>query len=470
MSVSGALPAADNLLAARELMAFTLGFHIILSCIGIALPAMMLIAEYRGRKHGDEVALDLAKRWSKAAAVLFAVGAVTGTVLSFEMGLLWPRFMERFGDVFGTGFAIEGIFFFVEAIFIAIYIYGWKRVSGWAHFWSGVPIVIAGIGGAFSVVAVNSWMNQPQGFQLDAAGDVVDVQPLKALFNPATVYEFPHMLLAAYMVVGFGLASIYAIGMLRNPAKRKDRRHRLGLIIPLTVAAIITPVQLFVGDVAARGVADHQPSKFAAFECIDETGPNQTEWLGGICTDDGVKYGIGIPGLDSFLVGFSTDTVVTGLDQIPDDQEPPANTMLHLAFDAMVGIGTALLALGGWFGYVWWRRKDLPTTKWFLRAVGLSGIGAVVALESGWIVTEVGRQPWIVYEQMRTSEAVTDAGGLWFAFGGAVLLYAVLGTVAVLALRKLARDADADGGDDPDDNLPYSPPPAAPTLTGSGSR
>ncbi len=468
-ALSPPLPLADNLLAARELMAFTLGFHIILSCIGIALPAMMLIAEYRGRKHGDAVALDLARRWSKAAAVLFAVGAVTGTVLSFELGLLWPRFMERFGDVFGTGFAIEGIFFFTEAIFIAIYIYGWKRLDGWAHFWSGVPIVVAGVGGAFSVVAVNSWMNQPQGFRLDASGDVVSTDPLGALFNPATVYEFPHMLLAAYMVVGFGLASIYAVGMLRDPAKRSERRHRLGLLIPLTVAAIITPVQLFVGDVAARGVADHQPAKFAAFECIDTTGPDQTEWIGGICTDDGVKYGIGIPGLDSLLVGFSTDTVVTGLDQVPDDREPPANTMLHLAFDAMVGIGTALLALGGWLAFAWWRGRDFPSSRWFLRAVAISGIGAVVALESGWIVTEVGRQPWIVYEQMRTSEAVTGAGGLWFAFGGAVLLYAALGVVSVLALRRLARDADA-GGDDSDDDLPYGPPPAPSPAASAGVR
>ena len=459
-ALAGSLPIADNLLAARQLMAFTLGFHIILACIGVALPAMMLVAEYRGRKHGDEVALDLAKLWSKAAAVLFAVGAVTGTVLSFEMGLLWPRFMERWGDVFGTGFAIEGVFFFIEAIFIAIYIYGWKRVSGWAHFWSGVPIVISGIGGAFSVVAVNSWMNQPQGFRLDAAGNVVDSDPLGALFNSATTYEFPHMLLAAYMVVGFGLASIYAIGMLRHPERRRHRHYRLGLLIPLTVAAIVTPIQLYVGDVAARGIAEDQPSKFAAMECIDETGPNQTEWIGGICTDDGVKYGIGIPGLDSFLVGFSTDTVVTGLDQIPDDQEPPANTLLHLAFDAMVGIGTALMGLAAWLAFVWWRRRDIPETKWFLRAVAVSGIGAVIALESGWIVTEVGRQPWIVYQQMRTSEAVTDAGGLWFAFGGAVLLYAALGFFAVVALRRVFRDADAEaGGEGPDADLPYGPPP-----------
>lgn len=452
MDPAAPLVLADNLLAARQLMAFTLGFHIILACVGVALPAMMLLAEYKGRRHDDEAALSLAERWSKAAAVLFAVGAVTGTVLSFEMGLLWPQFMERFGDVFGTGFAIEGIFFFTEAIFIAIYIYGWKRIEGWKHWWTGVPIFIAGIGGAFSVVAVNSWMNQPQGFELDSKGNVVDVEPLNALFNGATAYEFPHMLLAAYMVVGFGLASVYAIGMLRHPRRRRDRRHRLGLLIPLTVAAIVTPVQLYVGDTAARGVADHQPSKFAAMECVYETGPDQTEWIGGVCTDDEVKYGIGIPGLDSVLVGFSTDTVVTGLDQIPDDEEPPAKTMLHLAFDAMVGIGTALLGLAGWFAFVWWRRRDIPETKWFLRAVGASGVASVVALEAGWVVTEVGRQPWIVYEHMRVSEAVTNAGGLWFVFAGAVVLYTAIGFIAFLALKRVAGGSGG-GGD-----LPYSPP------------
>ena len=210
--------------------------------------------------------------------------------------------MDRFGDAFGIAFAIEGIFFFIEAIFLAIYIYGWKRLGGWAHFWSGVPMVITGIGGAFSVVAANAWMNQPQGFTLDAAGKVVDTEPLQVLFNPATGYEVPHMILAAYMVAGFLVASIYAVGMLRG---RRDRLHRLGLLIPLTIACIATPIQLFVGDTAAREVADHQPAKFAGFECIQETGPDQTEYIGGICTDDGVKGAIGIPGLDSFLVGFS---------------------------------------------------------------------------------------------------------------------------------------------------------------------
>src|SRR6476661_2104990 len=302
---------ASNLLAAREQMAFTLGFHIVLSCLGIALPATILVANYLGLKRGDGEAMELARRWSKAMAVTFAVGAVTGTVLSFEFGLLWPEFMDRWGGVFGVAFAIEGIFFFIEAIFLAIYIYGWKRLGGWAHFWSGVPMVVTGIGGAFSVVAANAWMNQPQGFTLDAAGKVVDTDPLQVLFNPATGYEVPHMILAAYMVTGFLVASIYAVGMLKG---RRDRLHRLGLLVPLTIGCIVTPVQLFVGDTAARAVADHQPAKFAGMECIQETGTHQTEYVGGICTDDGVKWAIPIPDLDSFLVGFSADTKVTGLN------------------------------------------------------------------------------------------------------------------------------------------------------------
>ncbi len=443
-----------NLLAARELMSFTLGFHIVLACMGVAFPAMILSANYFGLKRDDEDAMRLAKRWSKVAAVTFATGAVTGTVLSFEFGLLWPRFMERFGDAFGIAFAVEGLFFFTEAIFLAVYIYGWKRLGGWAHFWSGVPMVVAGIGGAFSVVTANSWMNQPQGFVLDAAGKVVDTEPLKVLFNPAWGYEVPHMILAAYMVAGFLVASVYAVGMLRG---RRDRLHRLGLLIPLTIALIATPVQLFVGDTAARGVADHQPAKFAAMECIQKTGTDQTEYIGGICTSDGVRGAIGIPGLDSFLVGFNTDTKVTGLEQIPPDDRPPANTLLHLSFDAMVGIGTALLALGAWLAIAWWRRRDIPRTPWFLRAVAVSGVAAILALWFGWIVTEVGRQPWIVQGYMRTSEAVTDARGIWFVFAAVILLYAALGTGAILVLRTLSRRWREEGDEAAEGEIPYAP-------------
>src|SRR6201997_4367754 len=250
------LTLASNLVAARSQMAFTLGFHIILASLGVALPAMMLIANYRGLRHDDPDALRLARRWSKATAVTFAVGAVTGTVLSFEFGLLWPGFTGRFGEVFGVLFAIEGIFF-------PIYICGWGRLAPWTHFWTGVPVVIAGLGGAFSVVAVNSWMNQPQGFS-PTSGTVTSVDPWKVIFNPAVPYEVPHMILAAYLVTGFLLAGIYATGMLRG---RRDRVHRLGLLIPLTVACIATPIQFAVGDTAARSIAKAQPIKFAGMEC-----------------------------------------------------------------------------------------------------------------------------------------------------------------------------------------------------------
>jgi cytochrome d ubiquinol oxidase subunit I len=261
------------------------------------------------------------------------------------------------------------------------------------------------------------------------------------------------MILAAYMVTGFLVASVYAVGMLRG---RRDRIHRLGMLIPLTVACIATPIQLFVGDTAARAVADKQPAKFAGFECIQETGPRQTEYIGGICTSDGVKGGIPIPDLDSFLVGFSRNTVVTGLNDIPADERPPANTLLHLSFDGMVGIGTALLLLGGWLAVVWWRRREIPKTPWFLRAVAISGGGAIAALWAGWIVTEVGRQPWIVWHQMRTAEAVTEAKGIWFAFAGVILLYAGLGTGAVLVLRAMSRRWRTEGDAD-DAESPYGP-------------
>ncbi len=459
MHLPDALPlaaSASNLLAAREQMAFTLAFHIVLSCLGVALPATILVANYIGLKRGDGAAMELAKRWSKAMAVTFAVGAVTGTVLTFEFGLLWPKFMDRFGAAFGIAFGIEGIFFFLEAIFLAIYIYGWRRLSGWAHFWAGIPMFITGIGGAFAVVAANSWMNQPQGFTLNAAGKVVDTEPLKVLINPATGYEVPHMILAAYMVTGFLVASIYAVGMLKG---RRDRLHKLGLLIPLTIACIVTPIQLFVGDTAAREVAGHQPAKFAGMECIQKGGGHQTEYLGGVCTASGVEFAIPIPDLDSFLVGFHADTQVTGLNEIPKDERPPANTLLHLAFDAMVGIGSALLLLGLWLAWAWWKRRQIPQTPWFLRAVAISGAGAVLALWCGWIVTEVGRQPWIVQGYMRTTEAVTDAKGIWFSFGFVLLLYAAIGTIAILVLRGMSRRW-REGAAEPQ-GTPYSPPTEA---------
>jgi cytochrome bd ubiquinol oxidase subunit I len=442
-------------------MAFTLGFHIILASLGVAFPAIILTANFIGLRKGDEVALRLAQRWSKVAAVLFAVGAITGTVLSFEMGLLWPEFMSRFGEVFGPAFALEGVFFFVEAIFIAIYIFGWNRLSGWVHFWTGIPVFISGLGGALSVVAVNSFMNTPDGFKVAHDGSLTDVNPLDAMLNKAVAYEAPHLILAAYMVAGFLVASVYAVGMLRG---RRDRHHRLGLLIPLTLAAIATPIQLGVGDTAARSIAKDQPVKFAGMECVQKTSTHVTEYIFGRCTSSGVKGGVGIPGLDSWLVGFSTDTKVTGLDSVPPDQRPPANTMLHWAFDIMVGIGTALMGLGLWLGATWLFRRDMPRSPWFLRAVAVSGVAAVVALECGWIVTEVGRQPYIVYGFMRTKDAVTDASGVGISLAAVLVLYAVIGTATVLVLRSMTRRWRNAELDEPD--TPYGPRPGRQELTG----
>jgi len=442
---------SSNLLAAREQMAFTLAFHIPFACMGIAFPLMVLVANWKGVR-GDADALTLARRWSKVMAVTFAVGAVTGTVLSFELGLLWPGMMDRYGDVFGIPFGIEGIFFFTEAIFIAIYIYGWNRLSPRAHLLSAVPIVIAGIGGAFSVVAANSWMNQPEGFTQASDGQITSVNTWDVLFNTATGYEVPHMLLAAYIVAGFLVSSVYAVGWLRG---RRDRLHRLGFAIPFTVAAIATPIQLFVGDTAARAIAEDQPIKFAAMEYVDTTARHVPEWIYGVYNGGDPKWGISIPGFDSFLVGFSTDTQVIGLDTVPKSEQPNPKTLLHFAFDTMVCIGTGFMGLVVWWLFVLWRRRALPKSPWFWRACSVSGALAIVALWCGWIVTEVGRQPWIVYGKLRTADAVTSSGGIWVTFAVVIVIYAGLFVGTVLLLRAMARR----WREGEDLAVPYGPPP-----------
>lgn len=452
---------APDLLAARSQMAFTLGFHIILACLGVGLPTMVLIANAIGLRRGDPAAMLLAHRWSTVMAVTFAVGAVTGTVLSFEMGLLWPVLMGRFGGAFGLPFAIEGLFFFLEAIFIAIYIYGWNRLSPLAHLLSAIPVALSGIGGTFSVVAANGWMNQPAGFVLGADGRVTAVTPIDVIFNRATLYEAPHMLLAGYMVTGFLLASVYAVGLLRGHG---DRYVRLGFLIPFVLAAAAAPLQVAVGDVAARGVLADQPAKFAAMELVAVGGPNQPETLGGILVDGKVVGGIQIPNLASILAGFSPDTVIPGLDSIPVDEQPPT-AIVHLSWNAMVGIGTGLVLLGLWGLILRWRRRDYASARWFLRAAAISGFAAVIALEAGWIVTEVGRQPWVVFQILRTADAVTHAPGVQTTFIAVVGLYTALGVATLVTLRALERrwaraDAAAGGrayGGATDEAIPYGP-------------
>jgi cytochrome d ubiquinol oxidase subunit I len=430
--------AAENLYPARMQMALSLGWHIIFSCFGIAFPVLTVFAEWWGHKRGNPALADLAHTWAKAMGVLFAAGAVSGTLLSFEMGILWPGLMGRFGAVFGFPFVLEGYAFFIEAIFVGIYLFGWNRLSPRAHMRSALPMIVSGMAGAFFVVAANAWMNNPTGFALDAGGHVVDAHPWAAMFGPSTWPQTVHMLLGAYMVTGFTVASVYAIGMLRG---RRDRRHRFGLLIPLTVAAVITPVQIGVGDWIANTVAENQPAKLAAMEGLFQTQGRVPLSLGGIYYDDELHYSIEIPRGLSLLIHHDPDGVVPGLDQIPPDERPPVN-VVHLAYDVMVGIGSALLLLAFLFGWTWWRRRRIPRTPWFLRAVAVSGVGAILALECGWITTEVGRQPWIVYGILRTADAVSPAPGLFLGFYAVVAIYLVLTALTVIVLRRLASRHD----------------------------
>jgi cytochrome d ubiquinol oxidase subunit I len=451
------LLAVDAVPWARAQMAFTLGFHIILVPLGVAWAFLALIANYRAIKRDDADALLLAQRWSKYMAVTFAVGAVTGTVLTFEFGLLWPRFMGKFGDAFGIPFAIEGLFFFLEAIFIAIYIYGWKRLKPWPHFWSGVPIVIAGIGGVASVVAANSWMNEPAGFDLNQAGEVVNVDPLAVIFNKAMPYETVHMLVAAYLVAGFLIASVYAAGMLRG---RRDRYHRLGFLIAFTTAAIATPIQMAVGDTVARWTYNNESRKFAAIELVPETRNDVPETLFGHLNSKGeVVGGFAIPGLASILSDPSTgtSTVIKGLDSFPKDERPTNAevNIVHLAWDVMVGIGTLLTLLSLWYGASWLFRRRMPQSKLFLWIASGAGVASILAMEAGWTVTEVGRQPWIVNGYMKVSEGATTNTGVWVTFLVILGLYIGVGVTLVLILRGMSRRWRE--GREAESDVPYGP-------------
>jgi cytochrome bd ubiquinol oxidase subunit I len=461
------VPAAVDALAAvavnpapwaRAQMAFTLAFHIILVPLGVSWSVMALIANHRGIRRGDADALLLAQRWSRYMAVTFAVGAVTGTVLSFEFGLLWPTFMGQWGAAFGIPFAFEGIFFFTEAVFISIYIFGWRRLRPWPHFWTGVPIAVAGVFGSVSVVSANAWMNAPEGVTLDSAGKVVAVDPMGVIFNSAMPLMAAHMVVAAYLVGGFLVASVYATGMLRG---RRDRYHRLAFAIAFSVAAVATPVQMGVGDALARWVFTEQPGKFAAIEMVPQTSTDVPEvLLGHLNPQYQVVGGIPIPGLASILSDPATGTAtrVQGLDAIPlDDRPTPGEVnVTHLAWDVMVGLGTLLFLLTLWYWASWVFRRRMPQSRWFLRLAAGAGVVSVVTLEAGWTVSEVGRQPWIVYEKMKVVDAATANTGIWVTFVGVTVLYLGLGVTLLLVLRMMShrsRLGDASGEAD----VPYGP-------------
>jgi cytochrome bd ubiquinol oxidase subunit I len=425
----------DYLLQARQMQALSFAVHIPLVCFGIAFPALVLFVEWLYLRTGDELYRTLAKRWSKVMAALFAAGVVTGTILSFEMGLLWPSFTASFGSVFGLGFAIEGFSFFLEAIFIGIYIYGWSRLSPRAHFASGIPIAIAGITGSLTVISVNGWMNHPTGFQLQG-GKAVDVHPWQALFgNSYFWHELVHMYLAGYIVTGFLVAAAYAVGCLRG---RWGRYERTALAIPLTVAALCSPVQVLVGDWNGRAVARSQPTKLAAFEGLGQTRRGAPVHLLGWYENGRVEYGIQVPRLLSLLAYHDPGASVAGLDAVPGDERPPVN-VVRVAFQTMVGIGTMLAGVGLAYLAVRWRRRRLPESPWFYRVLVVAGPLSVVALICGWVTTEVGRQPWVVYRVMRTSDAVTGAGGIPVGYVTLSLVYLGLALAVAWILRRLAR-------------------------------
>ena len=459
------LDAEPALLPSRILMAFTLGSHILLVPLGVALPTFTLIMEGIGIFRKDATAIKIARRWSVVMAVQFAVGAVTGTILSFEFGILWPKMLGRFGAAFGLGFSIEGLGFFLEAIFISIYLYGWRRLSPRLHFLAGLALPPAGLLGAFGVLAANSWMNTPGGVTIEPNG-ALDIDVWAALFTRALTYEFWHFTVAIYLTAGFVVASIYAVAWLRG---RRDHYQRLGFAVPFTVAAALAPVEVLVGDLSARALTTDQPAKFAAMEVTWRTQAYNPEVIGGLMDPSGnVHLGIPVPWLDSLLVGYSPTTVIRGLTSFAADARPSTveANLTHLAFDLMVGLGTAAALLTIWYFWTLIRHRRLPDSRWFYRVAALAGVGAYVSVEAGWVTTEVGRQPWIVYGAMRVSDAVTNAPAtfVWTLLATLVVVYAVIAAFFVTLLLRLAARwrredlATAGGVEAPEEGVPYGPP------------
>ena len=429
---SGAPP---GLLAARQQMAVSLGFHIILACFGVAFPAMIYVVHRRGIVRDDPAALRLAKRWSKVAAVVFAIGAVSGTVLSFEMGLLWPGLMGRFGDVLGLPFALEGLSFFTEAIFLGLYLYGWGRMQPRWHLTMLIPMAISGIVGSFCVVAVNSWMNYPTGFST-RDGVITDVHPWAAMFNPLAWLQFLHMWLAAFLLVGLVVAGVYAAGLLRG---RADAHHRLGFIVPFGFASVAAVIQPFVGHVLGLQVGHKQSSKLAAFELSlnAEPGPAPLR-IGGLLIDDKVRWALPVPRIGSVIARGTFNGTVPGLRDVPKSDWPPVN-ITHWCFQTMVGIGLLLVLMVVLYWVARRRGHDLLGNRWFLRLSVIAGPLAIIALEMGWVATEVGRQPWTVWGVLRTADAATLNRAIWLTYSGVLVIYLGMTVAAYIVVRSMTK-------------------------------
>lgn len=423
----------SDLFAARMQMAVSLGFHILFAVVGMAMPLLMVISEIKYLRTRDETYRDLAHRWAKGTVILFAVGAVSGTVLSFELGLLWPRFMEVTGPTVGMAFGLEGFAFFLEAIALGVYIYGWNRVHPWVHLGAGVVIALAGVISGVFVTSVNAFMNTPAGFRLDAAGNLTDIRPWDAFFNPAFPTEALHMVIAAYQTVAFAVLGIHAWRLLRDP---ENRFHRRALHIAFAVAVFSAPMQIIAGDLAATHIAEEQPQKLAASEglFITERGAALTIIGWPDIQERRLRYRLSVPRGLSLLAFRDPAAEVVGLEAFPEETWPPI-VPVFISFRIMVACGFIMLALAIWGSITWLRRRDLASSKPFLvAAVFCAPLGAI-AVETGWIVTEVGRQPWIIRDVMLTAEAVTPVPNLWIPFFLSLVLYLFLGVVVLFLLR-----------------------------------
>jgi cytochrome bd ubiquinol oxidase subunit I len=436
----------SGLVVARVETALSLSFHIVFAVFGVGLPWLVLYTERRWLKTGDRVWYALTRKWARVMAVLFAIGAVSGTVLSFEFGLLWPAFMSTYGGAIGLLFTLEAFAFFTEAIFMGLYLYGWKRLTPRAHWLTLWPIAISGTLSTMFIVMANAWMNNPVGIGLSHGKVVAD--PWKIFTSSTSWTEVTHMLIAALMCTSGAVAAVYAVGMLRG---RRDRYHRNGLNLGMAAILILAPIQLLVGDFAARDVATTQPAKLAAMEGHYETSGHVPLTIGGFYDSQTHQLvgGIKIPDGLSLLLHLQPGAVVQGLDQTPADQQP-MTAVVHLAFDTMVGLGTLILLIAAWGAWRWWRARRrgvvprIAHTRPWLWAAALSGPAAMVAMLAGWEVTEGGRQPWIVYQHMLVADAATKSTGLGWALLATILIYLGLAVALVLILRRLASGAPPD--------------------------
>jgi cytochrome d ubiquinol oxidase subunit I len=423
----------NNLFFARAQMATSLAFHIVFASLGVGMPLLMTIAEGTYLRRRNPVHLDLCKRWSKGVAILFGVGAVSGTVVSFQLGLLWPGFMEKAGAIIGMPFSLEGFAFFAEAIFLGVYLYGWRRLSPVMHWFSGAVVAVSGVFSAVFVVTANAWMNAPTGFKT-LQGHPGAVDPIAAMLNPAAFHEVLHMALAAYVATGFTVASVHAFFLLRNP---KSEFHRKALHIALGVACVSVPLQILSGDLSVRAVGRMQPPKLAAMEALYRTQAGAPLSIGGIPNDATrtTEYALRIPrGLSFFLTG-DPNAMVAGLDQYPQDHWPDVR-VVHWSFDFMVAAGTLILLLAIWCACVFWRRRSLAEHRWLLRVLIAAGPLSFAAIEAGWTVTEVGRQPWVIYGVMRTDAAATPMPWVAAPFVFFTIIYLCLAFAVFLLLRR----------------------------------